>query len=44
LDKSVDEGRASIAGATDADMQKNWTFKFGDIAIPGMYGPSADEG
>jgi uncharacterized damage-inducible protein DinB len=77
FDKSADEGRAGIAGATDADMQKDWTFKFGDriliteprtkairsfinhlvhhraqlgvylrlneIAIPGMYGPSADE-
>ena len=77
FDKSVEEGRASIANATDAEMQKDWTFKFGDkftftqartkvirsfinhlvhhraqlgvylrlndIAIPGMYGPSADE-
>ncbi len=30
FDKSVEEGRASIAAATDVDMQKNWTFKFGD--------------
>ena len=78
FDKSVEEGRASLAGATEQDMQKTWTFKFGDrfsfteartkvirsflnhlvhhraqlgvylrlngIAIPGMYGPSADEG
>jgi uncharacterized damage-inducible protein DinB len=77
FDKSVEEGRASIASATDPEMQKDWTFKFGDqfsftqvrtkvirsfinhlvhhraqlgvylrlngIAIPGMYGPSADE-
>ena len=77
FDKSVEEGRASIASATDSEMQKDWTFKFGDqfsftqvrtrvirsfinhlvhhraqlgiylrlngIAIPGMYGPSADE-
>lgn len=76
FDQSVEEGRASIAGATDAEMQKDWTFKFGEfafteprtkvirsfinhlvhhraqlgvylrlneIAIPGMYGPSADE-
>jgi uncharacterized damage-inducible protein DinB len=77
FDKSVDEGRTAIAAATDGDMHKNWTFKFGDqisftevrtkvirsfinhlvhhraqlgvylrlneIAIPGMYGPSADE-
>ncbi len=77
FDQSLEEGRRAIAGATDADMQKTWTFKFGDtiafsaprpqvvrsfinhlvhhraqlgvylrlneIAIPGMYGPSADE-
>ena len=77
FDKSVEEGRASIASATDPEMLKDWTFKFGDqfsftqvrtkvirsfinhlvhhraqlgvylrlngIAIPGMYGPSADE-
>ena len=30
FDKSVEEGRASIAGTADADMQKTWTFKFGD--------------
>ena len=78
FDKSVEEGRSSIAGATDADMERDWTFRFGDrfsmtnvrtkvirsfinhlvhhraqlgvylrlneIAIPGVYGPSADEG
>jgi uncharacterized damage-inducible protein DinB len=77
FDKAAEEGRAAIAVATDEDMQKNWTFKFGEIfsmsdprpkvirsfvnhlvhhraqlgvylrlneiAIPGMYGPSADE-
>jgi uncharacterized damage-inducible protein DinB len=77
FDKSAEKGRASLAGATDEDMRKNWTFKYGDefsftdprtkvirsfvnhlvhhraqlgvylrlleIAIPGMYGPSADE-
>ena len=77
FDKSVAEGRSAIATATDADLQKNWSFRFGDkisftevrtkvirsfinhlvhhraqlgvylrlnaIAIPGMYGPSADE-
>ncbi len=76
FDKNVEEGRTTIAKATDAQMQKNWTFKFRDtsdtnartkvirsfvnhlihhraqlgvylrlnnIAIPGMYGPSADE-
>lgn len=30
FDKSAQKGRASIAGATDEDMQKNWTFKYGD--------------
>jgi uncharacterized damage-inducible protein DinB len=76
FDASVEEGRASIAAASDEDMRKDWTFKFGEfsftqprtgvirsflnhlvhhraqlgvylrlneIAIPGMYGPSADE-
>lgn len=77
FDKAAEEGRAAIASATDEEMQKNWTFKYGDvfsftetrpkvirsfvnhmvhhraqlgvylrlneIAIPGMYGPSADE-
>lgn len=31
FDKSVEEGRASIDGATDAEMQNDWTFKFGDL-------------
>jgi uncharacterized damage-inducible protein DinB len=76
FDRAVEEGRASLAAATDEEMQKDWTFKFGEfsftqprtkvirsflnhlvhhraqlgvylrlneIAIPGMYGPSADE-
>jgi len=77
FDKAVEEGRAAIAAATDEAMEKNWTFRFGEvfsftetrpkvvrsfvnhlvhhraqlgvylrlneIAIPGMYGPSADE-
>ena len=77
FDRSVEEGRAAIAAATDEEMRKNWTFRFGDlfsftdgrpavirsfvnhlvhhraqlgvylrlneIAVPGMYGPSADE-
>jgi uncharacterized damage-inducible protein DinB len=76
FDKSAEEGRTAIAGATEEDIQKDWTFKFGEIsftevrtkvirsfinhlvhhraqlgvylrlngiAIPGMYGPSADE-
>ena len=78
FDRSAEEGRAAIAAASDADMQKDWTFKFGDIfsstsprthvirsfinhlvhhraqlgvylrlneiPVPGMYGPSADDG
>jgi uncharacterized damage-inducible protein DinB len=78
FDKCVAEGRGAIDAATDDDMAKDWTFKFGDqfsftdartsvirsfvnhlvhhraqlgvylrlndIAVPGMYGPSADEG
>jgi uncharacterized damage-inducible protein DinB len=77
FDASVEKGRAAIAGATDEDMAKNWSFRYGDrfsmtnprttvirsfvnhlvhhraqlgvylrlngIAVPGMYGPSADE-
>ncbi len=77
FDKAVEEGRAALDAATDEDMAKNWTFKWGDvfsmteprpkvvrsflnhlvhhraqlgvylrlneIAVPGMYGPSADE-
>jgi uncharacterized damage-inducible protein DinB len=30
FDRSVAEGRAAIAGATDGDVEKNWTFRFGD--------------
>ncbi len=77
FDRSVEEGRAAINAATDDEMKKSWTLKFGDqvafsavrtnvirsfinhlihhraqlgvylrlndVAIPGMYGPSADE-
>ena len=77
FDKAAQEGRTALANATDEDMEKTWTFKYGDkfsltakrpntvrsflnhlvhhraqlgvylrlldIAIPGMYGPSADE-
>jgi uncharacterized damage-inducible protein DinB len=77
FDRAAEEGRAAIDSATDAAMQKDWTFKWGDqfsmteprtkvirsfinhvvhhraqlgvylrlngIAVPGMYGPSADE-
>jgi uncharacterized damage-inducible protein DinB len=31
FDKAAADGRAAIAGATDEDMQKNWTFKYGDV-------------
>jgi uncharacterized damage-inducible protein DinB len=31
FDKAAEEGRAAIAGATDEAMQKNWTFRYGDI-------------
>lgn len=30
FDKSVETGRAAIAGATDEEMQKDWSFKFGE--------------
>jgi uncharacterized damage-inducible protein DinB len=30
FDKSAEEGRTAIAGATEEDMKKDWTFKFGD--------------
>jgi uncharacterized damage-inducible protein DinB len=78
FDKGVTEAREKIAGATDEDWGKIWTFKFdgktimsmprsavmrgvvmnhmihhraqlgvflrlNEVAIPGMYGPSADE-
>ena len=77
FDKSVAEGREALDKATDEDMSKTWTFKFGDfsvtdkrpevirsfinhlvhhraqlgvylrlndIPVPGMYGPSSDDG
>jgi uncharacterized damage-inducible protein DinB len=31
FDKSAAEGRAALAAASDADMQKDWTFKFGEV-------------
>ena len=30
FDRSVEQGRAGIAAATEDDMQKTWTFKFGE--------------
>jgi uncharacterized damage-inducible protein DinB len=78
FDKSVEDGRARLATATDAEMQKSWAFKYqgvvaytdvrtkvirsflnhlvhhraqlgvylrlNEIPVPGMYGPSADDG
>jgi len=77
FDESVKAGRAALDAATEEDMKKDWSFRFGDriaftsvrtkvvrsfvnhlvhhraqlgvylrlndIAVPGMYGPSADE-
>ena len=77
FDQSVKAGRAALDAATEEDMKKDWSFRFGDriaftsvrkrvvrsfinhlvhhraqlgvylrlndIAVPGMYGPSADE-
>lgn len=31
FDKAAEEGRTAIAGATDEAMQKNWTFRFGEV-------------
>ena len=31
FDRSAEAGRAAIAAASDADLKKDWTFKFGDI-------------
>jgi uncharacterized damage-inducible protein DinB len=31
FEKAVEEGRAAIAGATDEEMGKNWTFKYGEV-------------
>jgi uncharacterized damage-inducible protein DinB len=79
FDKNVADLRAALAGASDADLQKNWTLALGDkkfysgprigalrrmmlnhmihhraqlgvylrlndVAVPSVYGPSADEG
>ena len=33
FDKSAEEGRAAIAAATDEEMGKNWTFKFGEFSF-----------
>jgi uncharacterized damage-inducible protein DinB len=30
FDKAAGEGRSAIAAASDEDMHKNWTFRFGD--------------
>ena len=31
FDKNVEAGRARLATATDEEMQKTWSFKFGDV-------------
>lgn len=31
FEKAVEEGRAAIASATDEEMAKDWTFKYGDV-------------
>jgi uncharacterized damage-inducible protein DinB len=31
FDKAAAEGRGALCAASDADMQKDWTFKFGDV-------------
>jgi uncharacterized damage-inducible protein DinB len=33
FDRSVAGSRAALAGATDEDMRKNWSFKFGDQLV-----------
>ena len=33
FDQSVKDGRARLDAASDAEMQKNWTFKFGDQIV-----------
>jgi uncharacterized damage-inducible protein DinB len=77
FDRAVESGRGAIQSATEEDMTKTWSFKFGgqtvfsaprpnvvrsfinhlvhhraqlgvylrlnEIAVPGMYGPSADD-
>jgi len=36
FDKNVSAGREKLASATDADLQKTWTLKFGDKTIFSM--------
>lgn len=36
FDKSVAEARSRIAGVSDADLQKTWTFKFGGNTVFSM--------
>ncbi len=31
FDRSVEQGRAAIAAASEDDMTKDWTFRFGDV-------------
>lgn len=39
FDKSVERGRAAIEKATDEDMTKNWTFRYGDTFTMTMTRP-----
>lgn len=32
-ERAAEQGRAALDGASDAVMQKNWTFKFGDMVL-----------
>lgn len=41
FDKSVARGRAAIDKATDEDMTKSWTFKYGDTFTMTMTRPDA---
>jgi uncharacterized damage-inducible protein DinB len=36
FDKNVAAGREKLAAATDADLQKTWTLKFGDRTVFSM--------
>jgi uncharacterized damage-inducible protein DinB len=33
FDKSAEEGREAIAGATEEDLRKNWTFKYREFSF-----------
>src|SRR5258707_208126 len=33
FDKAAEQGRAALAGASDATMQRDWTLKFGEASL-----------